>query len=149
MITTRSRVFWALGIIGVAVMAFGTWGLFSDSARTHPSQWIRWFVGSALVHDLVIAPLVFGIAVFLVRRIPPKYRSIVQGGLIASGIVLLSTYPLLRGYGRRPDDPSALPNNYAAGIVMVVGVIWIAAATLALRAFLRARADGRLVERPR
>jgi hypothetical protein len=130
----RTKVFWTFGILGTAIMAFGIWGLFNDSARTHPTQWVRWFVGSALVHDLLIAPLVFAIAVLLVRRISPRYRAIVQGGLIASGVILLTTFPLLRGYGQRPDNPSALPNDYGMGVLVTLGVIWLAVAALALGA---------------
>jgi hypothetical protein len=129
----NQRVFWPMALIGVAVMAFGVFGLFEDSARTHPSEWVRWFVGAVIAHDFVLAPAVATIGVVSSRRVPARFRAIVQGALVASGIVLLIAYPFVRGYGRSEDNPSILPNNYAFGSLVVLGVIWGVAGALAWR----------------
>ena len=128
------RVFWLLAGIGFTAMGFGVYGLIDNSHQTHPDQWIRWFVGAAIAHDFVLAPIVALLGVVAIRRIPAPYRGIVHGALIASGIVALTAYPFVRGYGRRPDDPSVLPNNYALGLAAVLAVIWLVAGGMTLRA---------------
>jgi hypothetical protein len=128
------RVFWPMAAIGIAIMGFGVYGLFENSARTHPGQWVRWFVGAAIAHDFVLAPTVAIVGVVAARQGPSRYRAIVQGALLASGIVVLTAYPFVRGYGRRPDNPSVLPNNYVIGLLVVLGVIWVVAGALAWRA---------------
>jgi hypothetical protein len=115
---------WTFGA-GWIVMAFGLWGLFHDSARTHPSEWARWFFGALFVHDFIVAPAVFLAAALVVARIPARGKAPLQCGLIASGIVGVTAWPFVRGYGRRPDNSSVLPNNYAAGLLIVIGLIWV------------------------
>lgn len=135
------RVFWPMAAAGASIMCFGVYGLLAESGRTHPDQWIRWFLGAALVHDFVLAPIVAIAGALVARCVPARYRAIVQGALIASGMVALTAYPFVRGYGRSPDNPTVLPNNYAAGLLAVLGAIWLLAACLAWRAR-RARRSG-------
>jgi hypothetical protein len=127
------RVFWPLAVVGILVMGFGIYGLIDNADETQPDQWIRWFLGSALAHDFVLAPVVAAVSVLVARRVPTRYRAIVQGALIASGIVALIAYPFVRGYGRRPGNPSALPNNYLIGLLVVVALVWVVASFLAWR----------------
>lgn len=133
------RLFWSCAAIGLAVLAYGVAGLLLESERTHPEQWIRWFAGSLIVHDLLLAPLVIAAGSLLVNRVRAPYRAAVQGALIASGIVTLTTWPFLRGYGLRSDNASVLPNNYALGLSIVVAVMWLVAAGVLLGARRRSR----------
>ncbi|MFC7759887.1 hypothetical protein ACFQY4_19090 [Catellatospora bangladeshensis] len=50
--------------------------------------------------------------------------------------------PLLLGYGRRPDDPSALPRDYHRGYLVCLAAVWlVTAAVLAVRARRRTASD--------
>lgn len=118
--------------MGWLVIAYGVWGLFDNSSWTNPEQWIRWFVGSLVVHDFVLAPLTFAVGAMLVSRVP-SLRTPFQAGGIASAIIVLTTWPLVRGYGLRSDNPSALPNDYLAGVVMVLIAVWTVVAAIAWR----------------
>jgi hypothetical protein len=120
----NKKVFIACAIPGFAVLGYGVYGLFRASGQTQPSQWIRWFIGGLLVHDFVIAPLVFATAVLLVRRVPAPWKASLQGASIASGILLLAAWPYVAGYGARPDNKSLLPNNYGAGILGLLAFVW-------------------------
>jgi hypothetical protein len=123
-------VFIAGAIPGLAVMAYGIYGLVHAAGQTQPNQWIRWFIGGLLVHDFVIAPLVFLTAVVMVRRVPWPWKAPLQGALIASGILILAVWPYVAGYGRKPDNPTLLPNNYVLGLLVVLAFVWaLAAAT--------------------
>lgn len=118
-----SRVMLAGGLL---VVAYGVVGLLMNAHRTQPDQWVRWFVGSLVAHDLVLAPLVFGSGAVVVRSVPARWRAAVQAALIASGVVVVASWPFLRGYGRRADNPSVLPNDYAAGLAAVLAIVWVA-----------------------
>lgn len=69
----------------------------------------------------------------LVARIPAPVRAPIQGGLIATGIITLMSWPFLRGYGRDPSNPSVLPNNYAVSLLIVLAVVWAVVGLLCLR----------------
>jgi hypothetical protein len=131
------RVFLPMAALGIAIMGFGVYGLFENSARTHPGHWVMWFFGAAIAHDFVLAPTVAIVGVVAARQVPSRYRPIVQGALIASGIVVLTAYPFVRGYGRQPSNPTVLPNNYLIGLLVVLSVIWVVAGALAWRAHRR------------
>jgi hypothetical protein len=131
------RTFWICAALGWLVIGYGVWGLLDNAARTNPDHWIRWFVGSLIVHDLVVAPLTFAVGALVVGRIPLRFRAPFKGGLIASAVIVVTTWPLVRGYGLRADNASALPNNYLAGLAMVLVVVWSAVALFAVRSWRR------------
>jgi hypothetical protein len=133
----RGGWFWAGQLIGLGLIAYGLIGLFDNHADTHPDRWVRWFVGSALVHDGLVAPLVCLAGWGLSRAVPGRIRAPVQAGLVVSAAVVVFSWPCLRDYGNRPDNPSALPNDYAAGLLTVLGLIWLVCAALAVVAWRR------------
>lgn len=127
MTTINRKVFWPAVAIGWAAIGWGLIGLFENSSRTNPSQWVRWFVGSLVVHDLILAPAVIGVGVLLARWVPVRHRGPVQGALIITGILVLVFFPFVRGYGLRDDNPSALPNDYGMGLIIVIALTWLGA----------------------
>ncbi|CAN5626856.1 hypothetical protein BH20ACT23_BH20ACT23_01210 [soil metagenome] len=136
------RVFWVCTALGWLVILYGVWGLFDNANRTHPEQWIRWFVGSLVVHDFVVAPLTFAVGALVMTRVPRPLRAPLQAGLITSAIIVLTTWPLVRGYGLRSDNPSALPNDYLTGLAMALAAVWSVVAAIAWRAWRRRPRNG-------
>lgn len=118
------RIFWLGLAAGWAVMLFGLAGLLDDAARTHPVNFGFWFLGSALVHDALIAPAVFAVAFTIVRVVPARVRPFLRAGLILSGAVLVVAFPVIAGPGK-PGNPSALPRDYPAGLAAILGIIWV------------------------
>lgn len=129
----HGRLFWPLAAVGWVVIAAGVAGALRNGARTDPPALARWLVGSAVVHDALIAPLVFGAGLLLARFVPARIRPFVQAGLLITGMLALATFPFVGGFGRRPDNPSALPGNYALGLLRVTAVVWLVLALLAAR----------------
>jgi hypothetical protein len=126
--------------IGALVLLFGFFGLiFIDPERTNPLNFFKWFGGGIIAHDGLVAPLVAVVALGIARFVPSRIKAPVQGALFASAVVVGTTFPFWRGYGRRPDDPSALPNDYVAGVLIVLGLIWITAALFMAVAWRRRR----------
>ena len=125
-------LFWISAAVGWAVIAWGLRGIFEHSLDTRPANLARFVVGGALLHDLIIAPLIIGAGVLLARAVPGRARAVVQGALAVSGIVALFSYPLVRGFGLAANNPTSLPHNYAAGLLVVLGVVWAVAAAIAV-----------------
>lgn len=133
------RLFWASVVVGWAMIAFGVAGMVSQRADTRPAALARLLFGLVAVHDLVAVPVVLGLGVLVARWVPGPLRASVQGGLVASAVVSLFAWPLVRGYGRTPDNASALPLDYGRGLVILLAVIWAVAAVAGSRSWLRRR----------
>ena len=132
--TTSTRGLLAGLAVGVPVMAYGIRGALVDGADTHPAELARWIVGSAVVHDLVLVPLVAGAAWALRRAVPDRWWGPVRAGLVVSGVLCLVGWPLVAGYGRDPRNPSLFPRDYGTGLAGALVATWLAvAATLAAR----------------
>ena len=83
-------------------------------------------MGADLLHDLVIAPTVGCVGVFLARLLPRPWRYPVQAGVMASAIVLAVGWAPLRGYGHATaiGNPTVQPLDYSTAIAAVVSVVW-------------------------
>lgn len=125
------KAFWIGAVAGWAVIAFGVFGLLRDAARTRPENFALWFLGSALAHDALIAPLVFLVALGLVKVVPARIRPVIQAGLIVAGSVTVVSLPFVLGRGGATGNPSALPRNYTAGLLIILGVIAVITALAA------------------
>lgn len=123
-----SRWRWPLYALGTAMMAWGAWGQV-HGADTKPARVAVLWVASALGHDLVIAPVVVVVGL-LVRRLPR--RGVVQGALLVAGGLVLVAVPALGRFGARADNPSVLPRDYRAGLLVALGVVAVVAGTVAL-----------------
>ena len=125
--------FWVSAALGWAVIGVGLRGIFDKHLDTRPGQLARFVVGGALIHDLLVAPLVILAAVLLARAVPGRARPFVQAALVVSAVVALFAYPLVRAYGLATNNPTSLPRNYAANLLVVLGVVWAVTAVLAFR----------------
>lgn len=126
-------LFWLTAAVGWGVIAFGLWGVFGNSLDTRPANLARFVVGGALLHDLVVAPVVIVLGVLLARAVPGRARAAVQGALVVTGILALFSYPLVRGYGLAANNPTSLPHNYALNLTVVLGLVWAVAAVIVFR----------------
>jgi len=137
----HGRLFWAATAAGWATIAFGVWTLLQRSGATRPLDFTTWLIGLALVHDLVFAPIVAGLAVILGTKLTPRMRGAVIGGLIVSGAIVLVSLPPLLG-ARLADNPSLLPRAYGTGLVVALGLTWAAVLGIAIAARRRASRGG-------
>lgn len=132
--------FWISAAAGWAVIAWGLRGIFQHSLETRPSNLAKFVVGGALLHDLLVAPLIILAGVLLARAVPGRARAVVQGALAVTGIVALFSYPLVRAYGLAANNPTSLPRNYTANLLVVLGVVWAIAAGLVIARMRSAKA---------
>lgn len=129
----RGVAFWVGLVAGWALIGYGIGALLDNPDDTHPDRLARWFVGGVVAHHLVVAPFVSLVGWGLAQVLPRAARGAVAGGLVVSAAVLVYAWPSIGGYGERPDDPSALPQNYAAGAAATLGLVWLVTLILVWR----------------
>ena len=132
------RLFWPGVAVGWAVATVGIWGLLSDAA-TRPHESLRFVIGAALVHDLLLAPVVVLVGRGIATVVPSRARGPVQAALMVSAVVAVFSVPFVRGYGRGATNPSLLPRNYGHGLAVVLVAVWATAAFAVARRYRRAR----------
>lgn len=141
-------LFWGLTVIGLAVMGFGLYGIWTNqgtgSLNVRIRPMVTWVIGAIVLHDLVFAPIVLAVGRGLRWVRPRALRAPLQVGLATSALVTLLAFPLVRGYGARAGAPSRLPLNYTVGYLALLGVVWIACAGWA---WYRGRDTGTDIER--
>lgn len=142
------RAFWICLLIGWGVMIFGVAGTLDEAARTHPANFALWFVGSGLAHDVLLAPAVFVLAIALGRAVPSIVRPLVQAGLIVAGSVTIVALPLVLEKGGAQGNPSALPRNYPAGLLIVLSTIAVVTALAVWRRMRRFRVSAEAANTP-
>ena len=125
------RRFWISAAVGWGVIAWGVYGIFSNSLDTRPANLARFVVGGALIHDLLVAPVAIVAGVLLTRAVPGPARAPVQAALAISAVVALFAFPLVRGYGLAANNPTSLPHNYGLNLLVVLGLVWVAAGAAA------------------
>jgi hypothetical protein len=124
---TTSRRGLLVGLaLGLPVIAYGIRGVLVDASDTHPAELARWIVGSAVGHDLVLLPIVAGLAWLLRRLTPSAAWPVVRAGAFAVGVLALTAWPFARGYGRSAGNPSLLPRNYVLGPAAVAAAVAVA-----------------------
>jgi len=130
----RGPLFWSSAVAGWALILWGVRGALHHQVDTRPGQLVRFLLGGALAHDLVLAPVVLLTGVVLARTVGGRWRAPVQSALLVSGTLFLFSYPLLRGYGRALGNPTSLPHNYAANLAVVLGAVAAVTAAVAVAA---------------
>ncbi|MEV5705263.1 hypothetical protein [Actinoallomurus sp. NPDC052274] len=112
---------------GATLIGVGGVGLLRDAADTHPAGWLVWFAGAALVHDLLLVPLVLCV-VLLTGRLPASYRRPIRVSLVLAASVSAVALPMVLGLGRRAGDPSRLPQAYGVHLAVILGLIGLGGA---------------------
>lgn len=121
-------------IIGIGGIAIG-WGLWL-LAQLSLSDLVSagaWFVGPAVLSDLLLLPIVAVIGAVLTRHLQPWLRLPAQVALALIGMVTFIALPYLTGLGKRSDNPSLLDRNYPLGLAVYILLILLATGGWALR----------------
>lgn len=128
--------------LGTPLIGWGVRGILLESARTHPTELGRWIIGSAVIHDALVLPVVLVVGVLARRAVPTPAWPPVRWGLATTAVLAIVSWPFVRGYGRSPNNPSLLPRNYGEGVLVVLAVVWLVTGALATVAVRRARTGG-------
>jgi hypothetical protein len=135
----RGPLFWISAAVGWVVIGWGLRGALHHRIDTRPAELVRFFVGGAVIHDLIFAPVVLVLGVAVARLAPRGWRSYIQAALISSGLLVLFTYPEVRDYARVLHNPTSLPHNYTQNLLVVIAAVWVITAVVAATAAYRHR----------
>jgi hypothetical protein len=109
-------------VIGVVVA-----GVLREADATHPRSWATWVIGAALVHDLVVLPLVLLVGLGLGQLLRPAWRGPARAALVIGAVLALATWPTIRRFGARADNPTVLPLPAGRNLVAIVVVLALVA----------------------
>ena len=122
-------MFWIGLLIGGAIVAFAMRGVlhqFATGAARY--RWARYVVGADLVHDLIIAPLVFLVAYGARHIVAPRFRGPLAFGVYGSAVMIAIGWYPLHGTAHYKQNVSFQPLNYATAVTTTVVVVWCIAA---------------------
>jgi hypothetical protein len=134
---------WLFLLPGLAAVAYGAFGLVTAGGRVPLASWLTWSVGSALLHDLLVAPLWLGAGWLGARLLPPPARPAALVGALVSGVLVLVSLPFVLGFGYVPTNPSFLPRDYGRNLLLVVAAVLATSALWAAVAVRRSAGDAR------
>lgn len=127
------------GLAGLAMFVVTARYVAERSIDVRPAVWLRWLVTGALVHDLVVAPAAVGVGWLVVRYAPRVLKAPLQAALLLSAVMVAVSWPVLRGYGDVPSNPTYLPRNYSAGLMLTLAVVWGTCAAWTVARLVRSR----------
>lgn len=136
---------YAVAALGVLAAAYGLCGLWKIRAGIHKVNFAEWLLGGVLLHDLIIATVVFLVGLVLSRTLPPHLRGYVQGGLIVIGLTGGFAFFLIWRQGTSHSPALALlQQNYQLNYAIIVAVVVVCTAGLyaiSLRTIRKSRSD--------
>ena len=135
-------LFWVGAVVGGAVIGYGVWGLLDQFGTTQAREVAIWFLGGAVLHDGLVAPLAVVLGWALSRALPRLAQRPVQLALAATALLVVFTWPTVRGYGRSAAVPSALPLDYGRNLLWTLVAVWVGAAVWVVVALMREERSG-------
>lgn len=125
--STAARV--GLGAVGVAMLGFGVWNLlWHQSAQVGPAASVGgWLLGGVIVHDAIIAPLVFLACALAARHTGARVRRALVLFLLAGGSLVIVGLPDILRSGDNPN-PTVTPLDYPRNLTIALGAVAVIAA---------------------
>jgi hypothetical protein len=119
---------WRIGLVvfGLALLAISLVVFANDVNPKRYFGVLTWFAGAIILHDGLLAPIVFGVSLLFRRlgtRVSPVIIAIVQGAIVVGGIVGLLFIPEVLKKSIGTLSTSILPLNYALNLVIFYGVL--------------------------
>ena len=106
---------------GVLVMGFAVVGALTDP-DVAPAGVLLFSAGVLAGHDVAWMAVVLTAGAVL-TRLGPRRRTLVRAAAISAATVTVVAVPLVLGFGRPADDPSALPLPYGRNLAVVLAGI--------------------------
>ena len=119
-----------LGALGAGVLGYGVFGLLAEPAIRDPAAVGEWLVVGVIVHDAVLAPLVFLLCALVSRFTGPRGRGRLAALLLVGGSLILISVPALLRKGLNPNR-TVLPLDYSRNLGLVLLVLVAAVAVYA------------------
>ncbi|MBC7443196.1 MAG: hypothetical protein H7311_11900 [Ramlibacter sp.] len=113
-------------LIGTAGLLFGLSVLFGTVRLTRLPGVALWIGAAIVLHDALLAPLVFFFGVLLRRagrRVTGTIVVVVQSAIVVGSIMTLIVVPAIVAAGLTPNNPSILPLDYGRNLALFWAVL--------------------------
>ncbi len=110
-----------VGIVGLAALAYGGLLLVRRISIDVFDSGV-WLAGGVVAHDLVLAPLVIGLGLLVLPRLPVVARAPVTVGTVVLASVTLVAVPVLGRFGASPGNPTLLDRDYVTGWLVLAAL---------------------------
>lgn len=120
-----------IALVGVGAIGYGAVGLIGHQPVGNLVSQAIFLAAVVATHDAILLPVALAIGVATVRWTPAWLRGPVLAALYITAVLTVVALPFVIGAGRAADNPSALPLNYAHGLLIAVAVVWAAAGAVA------------------
>ena len=127
-----SRIRIVIGTGGVLLLAFGVFRLGTEIPVSDLLGLALWLGAALVIHDAVLSPGIVELG-RLLRRIPARARTYVQGALIAGGLVTLIAIPLIYRTDSQPDAKALLEQDFRANLALLLALVGVVAFLAYLR----------------
>ena len=117
--------------LGVAGLAWGVFVLLSDVALGRIPGVALWIGAAIVLHDGIVAPIVFALGVLIRRagkRVSGTIVVVIEGAIVVGSIMSLIVVLAIVAQPYAPENPSLLPFDYG----MRLGIFWLVLAALVL-----------------
>ncbi|SDQ61934.1 hypothetical protein SAMN02800687_2123 [Curtobacterium sp. UNCCL20] len=127
-----------LVVIGVLVIAFGAYVLVTTVRPNRIWGLATWLLGAVILHDAILSPFVVGVGLLL-RRTGRSLRAwalvVVQAAIVLGSVLALVVLPEIAAKHHGQKNPTVLPFDYGARLLVVEGVLLlVVVAVLAIAA---------------
>lgn len=119
---TRARVGLVVG--GALILLLSGWILLTTVKPTHYIGIVEWFAAAIIVHDAIIAPLVFAVGLVMRKagwRMPLAVLAIIQAGLVVGAMFTIVLVPEILAQKYAHLFETLLPFDYVRNL----GVLWV------------------------
>jgi len=131
-----------LVVFGIALIGLGGYVLTETVSPTRYGGLLVWLLGSVIVHDAIIAPLVV-VAALAVRRtgrrIPGVVVALVQSAVVVGVVMTMIVLPEIVAQAKGPKNDTVLPFDYAGRLSVMWLVIVVLTALAAVAYLVRTR----------
>jgi hypothetical protein len=127
-----SRIRVVIGTAGGLLLTFGVFRLGTEIPVPDLLALALWLGGALVLHDAVLSPGIVGVGGML-RRIPARARTYVQGALITGGLVTVIAIPMIYRAGSQSRAKALLEQDFRANLALLLAFVCV----VALLAYLR------------
>ena len=127
---------------GLALLAWGAYVLVDTVALPRITGLAIWIVAAIILHDAILAPILFGAGLLLRRtgqKVPGTVIAVVQGTLVVGSMMSLIVVPILVAQNFTPNNPTILPLNYGLNLGIFWAALLVIGSALSVGLYLRAR----------
>ncbi|MCK2243052.1 MULTISPECIES: hypothetical protein [unclassified Crossiella] len=119
---------WVLGAIGAGLLGWGVI-LLLPLLFTSVGDTVSlggWLIGGPILHDAVIAPVIGLLGLAISQRVGRAWRTPVITGLAVSAVLVTLSVPWLWRTFAPYLNPGLHDRNVLLGLVIALGVVWLA-----------------------